>query len=342
MDKEKLEKLYDLIINNSTITYNLLLKNDFTQDEIDYLLQHNILKIIDSDTLEIVNITDFYAYGVKLLIYREYRKAYVCFEKCHKLDKSNRDVCLQLLLMKVRLGHFKQVFEIFDDLEEITLESERHDNNLYLYMFNLLTTCPEKYQQRIEEMDYDSILIPIDSDIQNIGYENRIRQAIMKSKPKYALKLLNDKLSEHKKYSICDEFLKTLILRVIKASENFKEKLLELAHNKQYNAILSFLSSKASKRYLSNEEVYTKLIAEAILEIQTTGIIPIPTIYYTDYIYEAIIGDNFKLALELEKNFINSNKKDKNADVVYFLLLEINKLILEIQKEDLTQKTLIK
>lgn len=336
------EQLYELVINKFPLNIESLKKNGFTEEEINTLLEQNIIKMTSSEEFQIINVSDLYAYGVKLLIYRNYRSAYLCFEKCHELDKSNRDVCLQLLLMKAKLGHFKQVFEIFEDLEEATEEKDRYDNNLYLYIFNLLTTCPEKYHQRLEELDYDSILIPHDSDILNIGYENRIRQSIMKSKPKYALKLLNDKLAQNRKYSIKDELLKTLTLKVIQADEQFKQKLLELAQNKQYNAILSFIESKTSKRYLSNEETYIKIITETILEIQKTHVIPIPTVYYTDHIYDAIIGNNFKLALELEKRFVRTNSKNRNDDVVYFLLLEINKIILEIQKEDLTQKTLIK
>lgn len=121
--------------------------------------------------------------------------------------------------------------------------------------------------------------------------------------------------------------------QAIDCEKKFKSDLLRFAKNRQYDEIVSSLRNRKQQRYLTNYETYILLTAEAILKVIQTKTIPIPTINSTLDMYEALIGNNFKLALELNKEFIDYARSDNREDIINVLLIDLNMMISEL-KED--------
>lgn len=342
MDDKKIELIYEMIMDGLPLTDETLVNSGFSTKEIIELLEERIIIPTETGEYKLFSVVELYYYGIRLLLTTSMKKASTCFNKCYQLDKENRNFCLQLLLLALKRGDYQEAFEMFSVIEKIKSEEYVKDNNLYLYLLSILTKCPEEYAERLYSIDYDDILIPYDSEYYNKEQENAIRQSIMKNKYKYALRLLNDMIEQEPVYLINEALLKELILQAITAETKFETKILSFVEKQQYPLIISFLEHKMKKRYLSNDEVYVYLITKAIIELIETKSIPTPTVYSGTSIYEAIKGNNFKLALKIERRFIKFSKSAPKNNIVEALLIEINKRIYNLKISQQCANLLIK
>lgn len=335
MEKDKIEIIYQIISNALPLNKQTLLGNGFTEEEINFLIDSGFFKTIANDNYTLSSIKELYNYGVKLYIVRKPKQAQECFLKCFEIDSSDREVCLQLMYMNLRMGNIEKVLVLFKHLEKISTDLDCYDNNLYLYLLNLITRCPEEYAERLENLDYKSILIPENTDIPFQKEQNYIRQAMIRNKSRNSLQLQNDLIAKKKLYSSADQFLKELTIRVINVEQKFKNKILELAKDRKHRAIISFFDTKSKKRRLTNAENYAYLISQAIINISSTGVIPPITNNNPQNLYHAIKGNNFAFALNLEKEILSFYRKNMDENTVYILLSQINQLIYKLEPSDI-------
>jgi len=127
--------------------------------------------------------------------------------------------------------------------------------------------------------------------------ENYIRKTIIQNKYRYALNLLNDILATDILYNVKYALLKELLTHLINMEDKFKFNLLHITKTKKYGKIILFLNERTTKRELNGSEKNIYLLAEDILDITRTKIIPSQTVTYTDSLQEAIEGKNYKLIL---------------------------------------------
>lgn len=330
MTEEQAKELYNILIDEGILTKEKLISNGFNEEEINQLLEEKILIIKSNGEYVLSSINGFYRYGVKLLLTQQTKRAYACFNICNRIDPTNRDVCLQLLYSEIRLEHFNSTFERFPYIETLEPDKYFQDNNLYLYMLSKITGLPEKYRSRISKLNGEDMLIPIETEYRNKDLENTIRINIMKNKYKYALNLLNNLLATDTTYSIHQSVLKELLIKVIYMEERFKSKLLELAQRKEYEDILSYLDNKANKRSLNHTERCIYLLVKSIINISRTKVLPPVTVPENINLYEAIKGNDYILAQDINVRFISSRGLDETKDIINILLTDINELIANI------------
>ena len=341
MEDTRIELICELIIKGTPLTKTILIQNGIQESEIEEMLDEGILKPINQDLYELYSLYELYYYGVKLLSEKEIRKANICFKICHQLNPNNRLFLLQLFYKSIKLYDYKTVLERLSKLEKIEPEKHEHDNNLYLYLLNFLTTLPPEYEETIYSMDYDSILIPRDSQEYHKEEMNNIRHLIMKNKYNSALKLITKIIAEDKYSTIEQEILKELLQQVIEKYKSFKLSLLQSAKEEKYHQIYMKLSEVSKTRYLSNSEAYIYLITKAIISILKTNVIEEPTISETNCIYEAIKGNNFTLAKSINDRIAKSEHPPIENQIIDVLLNQLNELISNIKlkrQEELIQK----
>ena len=243
MEDTRIELICELIIKGIPLTKPMLINYGIQESEIEEMLDEGILKPINQDLYELYSLYELYYYGVKLLSEKEIRKANICFKICHQLNPNNRLFLLQLFYKSIKLYDYKTVLERLSKLEKIEPEKHEHDNNLYLYLLNMLTTLPSEYEEKLYSMDYDSILIPRDSQEYHKEEMNNIRHLIMKNKYNSALKLIIRIIAEDKYSTIEQEILKELLQRVIEKNKAFKLSLL-----KNGKAFLSLYTANKSSQ----------------------------------------------------------------------------------------------
>ena len=115
----------------------------------------------------------------------------------------------------------------------------------------------------------------------------------------------------------CDRRLKIVLLNNIK--------------DDNYYDVVETLKKLREKRYLTSYESYMLIIAEAIIKVKDTGTIPVPTINFTEDLYEALVNNNFSLAYEINMEFIEHIDGDANEDAFNLMLTYLNELINSIK-----------
>lgn len=345
MDNQLIEKLYEIIIKELTLTYDILINNDITKDNIQYLLDNQIIKETSLNNYELIDINSLHRYGIKLLFKKQYRLANDCFIKCYKLNPNDKEICLQLALAALKRGSYNETYKMISELEKIDKENNQKDIILYIYLLSLITKPKEEYQDLLINLTEKDLLF------EEPHKENIIREQIIKGKYKHAMNMLNDQISIDIKYNPKNIFIKELLSQVINREQKFKQVLYYNIKDKNYSLVLEYLKNKSyvlSKekqetiinsedilKYLSQQEVRIYLVTKKLIEIKETGIIPKIKNQYSNNINEAINNNNFKYARTINNSFLKRLNINPETDLLYLLLEDINNIIMNIKKEEL-------
>jgi len=330
MEQSKIEILYKILLNKQELSTSNLMKHGISKEDIELMIEQRILMPIKKDEFRLVTAEKFRQYGAKLLTANHTIEANRCFQICYELEPYGRNIAIQYMLSKIIKKKYDEAFEIFSKIELQHQEKYEKDNNLYLYLLGNITICPKEYQDKIRKLKPQDILL---SQGVNTKVENEIRTAIARHKFKYAYQLINNRYSKERNYSLKFEVIRILVIQAISAEAELKENLLNLAKKENYNEIFSILTTNKQQRYLSDIELGILQITEAILNLINYQIIPTPSDIESKDMYEAIKNNNFKLALELNEEFLEYTQQDKNENTIYVLLTKLNDLIEKQLKE---------
>lgn len=335
MEQNKKELVYKIAIAKIPLTKESLLKHGFTEEEIAALIKMRMIEYTSKDNYKLVSLEKFRHYGVKLLLEGNRVDANTCFEICYQSASNGRNINLQILLSELIKKNYQKVLEIYANLEKIHPEKYDKDYNLFLYLLSFITECPKEYIDKLKEFTQKDIMLPIRGGNEK---ENNIREAIYKSKFKYAYKMINSMISRDREYSVKYELIRALLGQAIERESVLKEEILNLAKDKDYLKILLILKQKSEQNKLSKIEINILLITNALVKLIQSNTIPQILNNNSNNIYEALKNNDFKLALSMNDSFLESKQEDKDKDIINILLTEINRLIycLEIQTKPKT------
>lgn len=335
MEEKRLETIYSLLMDGMVLTHNLLIEKGLSQEDINILIQEKHIAPVKDNKYILVSVDKFRRYGVALLTKQKIKEANICFRKCYELAPNGKNICLQALLAAVKRYNYPEVFKIYANLETIQPEKNKKNNNLYLYLLSVVTECPQEYQEKLIDIEYSDLMLP---NTAGNKIENEIRKAIYQNKYTYAYQLINENISQDV-YSVKFELIKALLDQAIDHEKEHKSNLLDLAKKEKYSEILNILRTRQQLRRLGSLETYILLITDAINTIQKTNYIPTPTIKTSHSMYDALIGHNYELALEIDNQYIEYTKGRKETNIVNILLVKLNMLIQSIQQPtDTNQK----
>lgn len=338
MENQKIELLFKLVIDDLVITESLLLKNGYTKKEIKELTDMGMIQKQKKKIYKFTGIEKLRQYGVRLLLTNQLKEANICFRKCYELAPNGKNVCLQVLLSAIVRNDYQEAFKIFADLEKIHPEKNIKDNNLYLYLLSILSECNEEYQERVKSFTEEDLILPHSNSNK---LENDIRIAIVQNKFKYAYQLLNKLIAKDTQYSVKFELIRGLLSQAIERQKELRENLLNLAKNGDYNAIFSILNSKSQNTKLSTIEACISEIAKNIITITQNKTIPPVTNETATEMKDAILGNNFKLALRINREFLNFINASEEDDIINILLVKLNGVIEELEQEPTVPETII-
>lgn len=333
--EKRIEIIYDLIIKGLNIDDNLLKIYNFSDDEINIYIEEGLLKKSNNNCYIVGSVDDLYRYGIKLYLLGKIRKAKDCISVCYKLEPNNREVCLQLMNVSLKEKNYIGVARLFNIINKNDYDIHKEDNKLYGFLLGILMDQREDFVKYLRETEVEDIIIPFDRDYDNKNEQNIIRRYIYDQKYKVALKNINDLIASKKLYTTDLELLKELVSQAILKDNRFKSNIGVAIKNKNYNDVLYLLSLKSKNQYLTNKDMYIKIVCETILNIKNTKEIPNVTIYNTDSLYDAIVGNNFSLALIINEEFLKKNKHNVDTDLLHILLVDLITLIdkVELEKE---------
>lgn len=320
--KRETKLLYGMFLRGISLTKENMYKNGLNDDDINLLISTNAIAFTKIDNLYKFNdVVKLRYYGIYLLSKGITKDAITCFEICYEIIPDNIEICIQFLLAKLNKKDYEEVIDAFRQLEEIK-NSNSKTNNLILYLLNCIVKLPDEYEERLLKLDLDDLLF---EDEEKYKKENELINAIWNSNFTYADRLINDMINSHTNYSVKEELIKELLKQVFEKNDNIMESIKRNIQNKNYERIVDILRKVQVKRKLTYIETYIILIADAIVKVKETGIIP--TIYKVNCneLFDLLVSNNFKKAFK---------EGSKRNELIHSLLVELNNLIEAIEKSN--------
>lgn len=342
LDINKIRDIITLSLDKGPLTVKDLQENNISKQDINDSINKGILRKENGERYVIVCHEKIYHYGSDLANKRQYDKAIKCFEKCIELKPTDRDAYLQLMLIHIERGKYSESFEVYDSILRLNDQDSIPDDNFILYLLSLVSNYPEKYKQRILSMEYNDILITTSNKkYSRIQEQNKVRIRVFQNRLNQAETILKYSEFEDFPNKVEKKIIQILLYRAIENDKKQTEYLLYLTKEKDYSRMISLLDKKRQKRKLSLSETFILFIAKNIIWITDNKKIPKIKVTEATTLKDALKGNNFGLALQLNKEYLqnSSNDKSKNytydkaKDIVTILLVEINKLIKEVIEE---------
>lgn len=335
--KNKIEIIYDLIIKGIKINKELLNIYNYTDEEINNLIKSDILKE-EQDKYTLNSINTLYRYGIKLLLLGKIKKSKDCFVTCYRLEPTNREVCLQLMNIALKEKNYIGVSKMLNIIKSLEPENHIEDNKLYTYLVGILMNHKEEYKDYLKNIDLDELLLSPNVEYPDKTTQNLIRRYINDQRYKMALKLINDLIRQKTVYITELELLKELVFQTLQKDEKLKNNIKIAIKNQDYEQVIKLLSQKSETQYLNSKEIYIQMVTQNIIQISKTDKIPVITEYSTKFLYDAIKGNNFKLAKAINDQFLEETNQDIKEDSLHILLNDIISLTQNIEEDELMNK----
>ena len=332
MEDINIVPLYNIIISDLKITDETLKIFGYNEEIIYMLIEWNIIQRLKNDEYKLVSVEKFRQYGRSLLLANKKGTADKVFEICYEIAPNAKNIAPQYIHSLLKRRKYNEIFDVID---KVNSESNDVNYNLYLYLLSFLLDIPDKYRNKIKNIN-ESNLLKLDTGHNRL--ENKIRKKILENKFKYAYQLINDTLAKTRDsgYSLKFELIREFLKQVVNCETKHKENLKNLIKESQYKEVALILRNRQEIRGLSIVESNMLIVADAIVEILETGKVPMPTatIYDIYDMRDALKSNNFKIALELNAKFMEETAKNKDDDIFNLLLVELDNIISNLVEND--------
>ena len=308
--------------------------NIIDEEYLDYLLEKEILKQIDSDNYSIDNVENTFYFGRYFLKEKDYKTANRIFDCCYKMDPDNFIVNYQLFYRSLFTRKKSLVYKYFDVVYSYLEKTERkEDANLYLLLVGYLygpNEYNEKMAEKFNNLKLEDILLPYDSEDFDID-ENDLRTLIFEKKYGKANQYIDTQF-HNKKLTFEEEVEKELLLEVIIHTRQYGKIYDDYARNNELKKLKDILDEEYKKKNLSLSNEYLYHVLNKYLEIKETRIIPEIKNTNTKTTFHAISNNDFKKALKLIQDYTAAKEFNK-GNALYIMLEKINELIDNINKD---------
>ncbi len=323
INEESLTKLYNNVLEEKELTTKELNSLGFNSKDLKDLIDQEKIIRVRRGLYSLKSVDDLFYYGKTLIAQKEYAKADLCFQKCFELDPRHKGVAFRLFLKCINEKDYKKAFVYYDIFQDSENEFYNIDCNYYLYLLNMITDIPEKYQEYAKYLEYDDIRVDYnDKRYENIPKQNKMRLSALNQRFSLALLQLNELIRDKGSIKVQDLLIKNLLIQALDVQNKNRKEIINLIKQKQYQDIIDFYKKREASHRLSISESYVYILTKDLLNINKTKIIPEIQEYNTNDFFNAIDGQNYELALDLIKKK-NAKFKVSNDDSIYLLLVEI-------------------
>lgn len=323
--KEKVYKLFDMVIDKQELTTKGLNEIGFTSNDIASLVKEGSLSRVKRGHYALVSVDELYNYGERLESLNDHR-VFKCFKRCFQMVDGDVDYYLKLLSKNIKIGNLVETIKILDKLYEISDEFFIQDLNYYVFLLNIICPLPKRYINRVKTMTFDDIkILPNDPNHSCISEENTVRQYVFMENLKSA-KECNKSLENNN--GVHYKIQGKLIGLARKSINQYLYSFLVLAQNREYLKIKELLTKIESRNVLSKYVHLLRPVIDDILKIINTGELPVADNSEDERtIYGMIQNHDYQPALRRSEEHIEKGKINPNSNALHILLAQINELI---------------
>ena len=276
-----------------------------------------------------VGLNELFNYGKQINKLGEYDKSIICFDKCSELAANDKTLYLPLFISYIINMEYEKSLKCLIQLIKFGSENERKNDIFYLYLLSHIIKLPEAYEKLLGDYNQIKNNILYKAYNEKIYLQNGIRLSAINQKFTLALNQQKN-LDNAYGYTTMSFITNRLLNAIISKQFRVNQQILQLIDNKKYDKIVELINSEKTYNNRNMTEYYITYLAEAIIEIKNTSVIPEPEVTKTDDIYIAIDGQNYELALNLDEK--NQDEHFKVNPIIKRLLKDINQLINSVKQ----------
>ena len=326
-----IEEVFFRLKKYKKITKSELYKLGIDDDYIDFTLEKEILAQIDENTYTIGNAKNLLYYGRGLMEEEDYKAANNVFDCAYEADMTDFEVNYQLFYrslkhIKIKESHIFRYFNVvYKNLVDMGRE---YDANFYVLLLGNLYGSTDKsnpfdqYKSLFVDLEEEDILLP-DSD-RFSNYENMIRKNVFLNSYYEVNTMIDNRFPDRRHISFEDLVEKELLLKWTNRKREVNRILASYLQEGNVEAVRKLLDREDARKNLSMTNQYILKLANSYLTIKGTGIIPTSK-YVGDNTFEAIDGNNYELALELEEKRLLDHNIDRES-TLHMMLTLLNKI----------------
>ena len=330
---EKLDMLYDKVIDGDELTTKKLNELGFNSKDIKDLIEQGILERVKRGYYSFKAVNNLFYYGKKLVALKQFGLATECFYKCHELDENHEGVNFQLFLRCIQSKDYEKAFTYFDYFFKGPNPFYNADSNLYLFLLNSLAEVPERYKEYADSLNFEDFKVDEnDKRFKNIVLQNKIRTSVVNGRFILARKQLQQSIDEKGKNSVQDLLLKNLLDQIISKEVKIKKQIIKFINDGKYEDIVKIFDE--NYKILNKVDRHIRMLASDLVDMRETQHIPAKEIFTASGIFEAIEGQNYDLALELAENFNQKTNHDKQENILYLLLVAVRDEMQKIRDKE--------
>ena len=331
-----IEKIFFLLRENDKITKEQLYECGADDKYIEDSIEYQILTPIGDDTYSVGNVEELVYYGRYLNDMKKYKAANSVFNCAYVNGYDNFIVNYQLFLNSLELKKRSHIFKHFDFVcNKFIEDGKEYDANYYLFILGSLYDLDDKYKDKFINLEVKDILIPGDDAITK--NENMLRRNIFANSYFNASTMVDQRYTgiSKKDMQFEDVVERELLIQWLIRKRNFNKSLVACFEANNMEEAKRILDIEDERRSLTITNQYILKIVNSYLTLHNTGIVPISK-YNGDNIFDAINGNNYALALELEEKRIKEHGIDRET-TLHMALMKFVSLIGPI-KEDKNTK----
>lgn len=236
------------------------------------------------------------------------------------LDVFPNDISSASLLFSYSISSssYDEAFKYFDIISNTKNRYYSKDQNLWLLLLSYLTDIPEKYENKVDNLLLDDVLVlASDTRYDDIDIINEIRTAIYEKKFIKALKLFNNSgIDDTRMVNFTTR--KLLEAVVEKEYRNSDDLYYDLIVDDDYNELILILENKG----LDNLDVYEKCLyylAKDMIWMNLYGRVPKAKDCLSLDLEEAVVKHNYEFSLQLYNVYKNKGELVSNEALTLLL-----------------------
>lgn len=338
-------KIFFKLGENEKISRDELYSYGASDEYIEKAIENDVLRQVD-DYYVSGDVDALVEYSDVMLEKNDSKTSASIINCAYAKDFNNYNVNLRLLYRTIasqtpkKYRVYKYFTVVYDKLVEC---GKRYDANYYLFMIGSLFGLADGYEKLYEKfnmLEEKDILLP------DVNKETHVKNSLRKSifgnsyyETDRMYDIVYNQNSFDERYE--DTLEKKLVLRWKETKRYINRKLSDCLSSNNIEEAKKLLDKEDDKRSLSKTNEYILRLVNSYLTIQETGIIP-KVKYEGNNAFDAIIGNNYKLALELETNHIKA-KGIKKETYLYIMLKKIVGLIdsIDVKEEKNVQEEVV-
>lgn len=308
MDKRKINKIYDAVINKEEITLKTLLSWNFTEDEVKWLVKSNILKYVDGVFL-LANVDGLVIYAQSVYWQKNYAKSDLIFKRIMEIDPDCSILVYKEIYDSIRHDSYKLAAVGIKKLANYDMLNARMLTFLLVYAYPSYRNILED----IKDVQHYDCLRYMKEDYPEMI---KVRQKLASFQFSYALGLILEINYEETLNFRC-EVIKRLTYKCLSRQEIIMDTINKYFADANMSKLRTFLEQQP---FLDEVAYAIHYLLCSYDEMLNTGIPVEITENNKINIYSFIYHNNFSEALKLLQEGSEKNKRASSKKAVFACL----------------------